>query len=86
MQIHLAYGKSGLPIELPDDWEVTVVEPRFVPALPEPEHALTQALRVPIQASPLSSANTQEMRLLGSFEFSLVRCRGSFPPEKSKTP
>ena len=31
MQIHLAYGKSGLPVELPDDWEVTLVEPRFVP-------------------------------------------------------
>ena len=53
MQIHLAYGKGRLPIDLPDDWEVTVVEPRFVPALPEPEHALTQALRAPIQASPL---------------------------------
>jgi lactate racemase len=56
MQIHLAYGKYGLPIELPDEWAVTVVEPRFLPALPDPQDALIQALRQPIQASPLCQA------------------------------
>jgi hypothetical protein len=36
MHIQLAYGKSGLPIEFPDNCDVTVVELRFVPAQPDP--------------------------------------------------
>lgn len=53
MQIKLAYGRTGLPIDLPDDWDITLVEPRYIPALPNPAEALRQALRSPIQASPL---------------------------------
>jgi nickel-dependent lactate racemase len=64
MQITLAYGKSGLPVELPDDWDVTIVEPRFVPMLPDPKEALTQALRAPIQAPPLRQV-TQPTEKIG---------------------
>ncbi len=46
MHIRLAYGKTGLPIDLPDDRPITVVEPQFVPGLPDPRGALRQALRV----------------------------------------
>jgi nickel-dependent lactate racemase len=53
MRVKLAYGKTGLEIELPDAWDVTVVEPRFVPALPEPAAALTAALRSPIAGPAL---------------------------------
>jgi nickel-dependent lactate racemase len=53
MLIKLAYGKPGLEIELPADWDVTVVEPRFVPALPDPQAALRAALRSPIAGRSL---------------------------------
>lgn len=53
MQIELAYGKNGLKIELPDTWEVTVIEPRFVPGLPDSAAALRQALQAPLEARPL---------------------------------
>jgi lactate racemase len=56
MRIQLAYGKSGLPIDLPDDSDVTLIEPRYVPALPDPAGALAQALRAPIEAPPLRQA------------------------------
>jgi nickel-dependent lactate racemase len=53
MKIRLAYGKTGLEIELPDEWDVTVVEPKFVSALPDPKGALWGALQAPIEALPL---------------------------------
>jgi nickel-dependent lactate racemase len=53
MMIRLAYGKRGLETTLPDEWDVTVVEPKFVPGLPDPQAAIKQALRAPIESSPL---------------------------------
>ena len=54
MKINLAYGKSGLPIELADDLDVTVVEPRFVAALPDPAGALRAALAAPLETPRLA--------------------------------
>lgn len=51
MNIKLAYGKTGLDLALPDDANVSVLEPSFVPALPDPLGAVRQALQHPI-ASP----------------------------------
>ncbi len=53
MKINLAYGKTGLEIELPDELDVTVVEPKFVPGLADPEVALREAFEAPIEAPPL---------------------------------
>jgi nickel-dependent lactate racemase len=53
MRIRLAYGKTGLMIDLPDDRSVTVVEPRFVPGMSEAREALRQALRAPLNSPPL---------------------------------
>nr|MBP8294202.1 DUF2088 domain-containing protein [Caldilineaceae bacterium] len=53
MKTTLAYGKTGLPIDLPDAWNVTVIEPRFVPGLPDSTAALRAALAAPIGAPPL---------------------------------
>ena len=53
MRIKLAYGKTGLPIELDDALNVTVVEPTFVAALPDPAAAVRAALREPIGSPPL---------------------------------
>ncbi len=54
MYITLAYGKTGLPLELPDTLDVTVVEPTFVPGLADPVAALRQALAAPIGTAPLA--------------------------------
>ncbi len=53
MQIKLAYGKTGLDLELPDDASVTVIENQFVPPLADPIAALQSALRQPINTPAL---------------------------------
>ena len=52
MKVKLAYGRDGLEVELPDD-RTTVIEPTFVPGLPDPEGAILTALRNPIETMPL---------------------------------
>lgn len=53
MNIQLAYGKTGLALNLPDDLNVTIIEPAFTPGVDNPHIALANALRAPIQALPL---------------------------------
>lgn len=47
MLIKLAYGKQGLMLDLPDDWNVTVIEPRYVAGMPDPAGAMRSALQNP---------------------------------------
>ncbi len=54
MQIKLAYGKQGLMLDLPDDWNATVIEPQYVPGLVDPVGAMRDALRNPIGTQPLA--------------------------------
>ncbi|HSA96085.1 MAG TPA: nickel-dependent lactate racemase [Acidobacteriota bacterium] len=63
MRVKLAYGKTGLPIELDDSLDVTVVEPTFVPARPEPAAAVRAALREPIGSPPLRDLLRPGMRV-----------------------
>ena len=63
MRVHLAYGKTGLPLELDASLNVTVVEPTFVPALPDPEAAVRTALRQPIGSPPLGDLVRPGMRV-----------------------
>lgn len=53
MKTKLAYGKTGLEVCFPDDYDVTVIEPRFVPGIRTPELQLLRALRGPIEMPPL---------------------------------
>jgi len=53
MRVHLDYGTDGLDVSLPDD-RVTVIEPRFRPAVADPRAALVAGLRNPIESRPLS--------------------------------
>ena len=55
MRIELAYGKTGLEISLPDDANVTVVEPRYVDGLPNQAGAVRDALRQSIASPPLKA-------------------------------
>lgn len=52
MRVKLAYGRSGLSVDLPDE-RTTVVEPTYVPGLPDAVGAIRSALRNPIGAPPL---------------------------------
>ena len=49
--VHLAYGKEGLDVEVPAD--AVVIEPKYVPGLPDERSALVDALRRPINSRPL---------------------------------
>jgi nickel-dependent lactate racemase len=51
MRVHLAYGRSGLWLELPDD--ASVIEPAFVAGLPDEQTAITGSLREPLGTPPL---------------------------------
>lgn len=53
MQISLAYGRTGLTVNLPDGSHT--ITPRFVPGLADEGQALRQALRQPIGSPPLHS-------------------------------
>ena len=53
MKIRLAYGKKALGVSLPDDLNVEVVEPKYVPGLGDQAKAVRDALRQPIASKPL---------------------------------
>ena len=52
MRVQLQYGRDGLAVEIPGS-SVTVIEPRFLPGLPDEAEAFHAALRSPIGAGPL---------------------------------
>src|SRR5689334_8645458 len=53
MEIHLAYGRDGLSLDLPGPLDV--VTPPHAPGLPDEPAALRAALRQPIQSPPLAA-------------------------------
>ena len=53
MIVKLAYGKKGLNVKLPDNLKVTIIEPKYVPGLPDPESSLTKSLRAPYASGSL---------------------------------
>jgi nickel-dependent lactate racemase len=52
MNVELAYGKTGLIIDVPKE-RTTVIEPTFMPGLPDERGALKNAIRTPIGTRPL---------------------------------
>ncbi len=52
MLVDLAYGRTGLTVELPDE-RTTVIEPIYFPALPKEKDTLLKAIREPIGKPPL---------------------------------
>jgi lactate racemase len=53
MKIDLAYGRTGLTVELTDPTEI--VSARFVPGLPDEAAAIRAALRRPMESAPLAA-------------------------------
>jgi nickel-dependent lactate racemase len=53
MRITLAYGKTGLPIEVPDDRLMKVLSMRPEPPLADPRAAVAEAVEKPLAGPPL---------------------------------
>lgn len=55
MRVKLAYGREGLWIDLPDQAEITVIEPLFVEGLEDEAGSIRAALRAPVGTAPLAA-------------------------------
>ena len=53
MNVKLAYGKTGYPIELSDDYNIDIIEPRWVESVKDQKLAITKALINPYNSKPL---------------------------------
>ena len=53
MRIHLAFGKTGLDLDLPEGYRYKTLEARSATPLPDPRSALEAALDEPIGAPPI---------------------------------
>lgn len=53
MHVELNYGRRTLPVELPDDLQVTVVRKPPMPVLPDPVAAVANALKEPLGTASL---------------------------------
>ena len=52
MLVELAYGKTGVTVDVPED-RTTIVEPVFMPGLPDERGAVRDAIRNPVGTDPL---------------------------------
>ncbi len=57
MRIELAYGKSGLEVEIPSS-NVTVIEPAFMSGVDDEGTAVLQSPRAPIGCLPLDEMSS----------------------------
>lgn len=53
MRIVMSYGKTGLPLNLPDDWDVTIIRTTPMPQLSDADAAIADALRHPVGSRPV---------------------------------
>ena len=54
MHVVMKYGKEGLPLDLPDDLEITLIRKKKMPILGHQEAAIEEALTKPLRSRPLS--------------------------------
>ena len=53
MRITMMYGRDGLPVDLADDWDVTVLAKPAMPVFPHPAAAIAAALDSPVGSNRL---------------------------------
>jgi nickel-dependent lactate racemase len=58
MIFNLAYGKTGHIIELPDDFNVDLIEPRWIDSVYDQQLAISDALKNPYKNKPLNEKVT----------------------------
>ena len=56
MEIKLSYGRQGLLLNLPDDWETSVFRKEEMPVLADPKAELERALSRPVGSGTLAQA------------------------------
>jgi lactate racemase len=54
MHIKMHYGKTGLPLDFPDDWDITVIRKKPMPILPDPVSTLKKAFDQPVGSISLA--------------------------------
>jgi len=54
MHIKMHYGKTGLPLDLPDDWDITVIRKKPMPILHNPVKTLKEIFEHPTSVKPLA--------------------------------
>jgi len=47
MRIMMQYGRTGFPLDIPDEWDVTVIRKKPMPLLADPAGALEDAFDHP---------------------------------------
>ncbi|HLG73820.1 MAG TPA: nickel-dependent lactate racemase [Chloroflexota bacterium] len=52
MRVKLAYGRAGMTVNMPDN-RTTIIEPLFMPSIPDEAASVEHALRHPIRSRPL---------------------------------
>ena len=55
MRCTLSYGKQGLPVELSDDWDVTVLAKKRMPVFEDPQGGIAAAFAAPVGSGSLDS-------------------------------
>jgi lactate racemase len=55
VHIVMNYGRKGLPLELPDGWDITVVRKPRMPVLADPGKTLDEAFKAPVGCAPLDA-------------------------------
>lgn len=55
MKIDLAFGKTGLELELADDLDITIIEPSYIPGIRHERSIVRESLLAPIESPALAS-------------------------------
>ena len=53
MRVDLAFGKTGISVDLPEGYQYHMLEARSARPLADPEHSLDSALDAPVGTRPL---------------------------------
>jgi len=53
MQVTMSYGRQGLILTFPNDWQVDVVNKKVMPVLDDPQKRVAEALNNPVGCRPL---------------------------------
>ena len=54
MRIKMNFGRQGLALDLPDDWDVRVISKKSMPLIEDPAGAVRSALAAPVSSPPLA--------------------------------
>jgi len=63
MEFEFAYGKSGLRVELSDNYNIDLIEPRWLDGIQNPDVLVTTALRSPQGSKPLKDLAKRNDRI-----------------------